>query len=131
MDTVDAGWFVDPVGTFSGRFFDGENWTDQVSDQGVLQIDQDWCSAIDDSKVDDSGVSDSAGAHSSTAGSASYGYDPVILAAPAATQHGGRNDRRQVQIPVSVDRRRGSCHSEPQDLGSPDQRCQGGGLLFL
>lgn len=39
---MEADWYVDPLGRYDGRFFDGEDWTDQVSDSGVLATDPDW-----------------------------------------------------------------------------------------
>jgi hypothetical protein len=39
---MDADWYVDPVGRFHGRYFDGARWTDQVSDDGTLAVDPDW-----------------------------------------------------------------------------------------
>jgi|GEM_PF-2300342 len=39
---MEAGWFVDPLGRFDGRLFDGAQWTDQVSDGGLLSTDPDW-----------------------------------------------------------------------------------------
>lgn len=40
MPTAD--WYVDPLGRFEGRYFDGESWTNQVKDRGRLVIDPDW-----------------------------------------------------------------------------------------
>lgn len=42
MATATKGWFVDPVGRFDGRLFDGQVWTAQVSQDGALTIDPDW-----------------------------------------------------------------------------------------
>ena len=39
---MDADWYVDPLGRFDGRFFDGEKWTERVSDQGSLALDPDF-----------------------------------------------------------------------------------------
>jgi hypothetical protein len=35
-------WYVDPLGRYEGRYFDGEQWTAQVKDRGRLVIDPDW-----------------------------------------------------------------------------------------
>lgn len=35
-------WFVDPLGRFEGRYFDGNQWTDQVSVNGRLTVDPNW-----------------------------------------------------------------------------------------
>lgn len=42
---MEADWYIDPLGRFEGRFFDGEAWTDQVSDRGLLAADPEWPSA--------------------------------------------------------------------------------------
>ena len=39
---MDADWYVDPLGRFDGRFFDGERWTERVSEDGALVIDHDF-----------------------------------------------------------------------------------------
>jgi len=39
---MDADWYVDPLGRFDGRFFDGEQWTERVSDAGALREDPDF-----------------------------------------------------------------------------------------
>lgn len=39
------GWFPDPLERFEGRFFDGEQWTNQVSDDGFQREDPDWQTA--------------------------------------------------------------------------------------
>jgi len=39
---MNADWYIDPLGRFDGRFFDGERWTERVSDDGVLVIDTDF-----------------------------------------------------------------------------------------
>lgn len=39
---MEADWYIDPLGRYEGRFFDGQRWTHQVSDQGVLSVDPDW-----------------------------------------------------------------------------------------
>jgi len=39
---AEAGWYVDPLGRFQGRFFDGVAWTDQVSVDGRLATDPAW-----------------------------------------------------------------------------------------
>lgn len=39
---MDADWYVDPLGRFEGRFFDGERWTERVSDGGAVAIDPDF-----------------------------------------------------------------------------------------
>jgi len=39
---MDADWYVDPLGRFDGRFFDGERWTERVSDGGAVAIDPDF-----------------------------------------------------------------------------------------
>lgn len=46
---MDADWYEDPLGRFDGRFFDGESWTNQVSDNGTLRIDDDFDGEPDDS----------------------------------------------------------------------------------
>ena len=52
---MDADWYVDPLGRFDGRFFDGESWTERVSDKGTAAIDSDFSSttvaAIDESDL--------------------------------------------------------------------------------
>ena len=35
-------WYVDPLGRYEGRYFDGEQWTAQVKDRGRLVLDPDW-----------------------------------------------------------------------------------------
>lgn len=48
---MDPDWYADPLGRFTGRFFDGYQWTDQVSDLGTLRSDPDWPpSSIDDNE---------------------------------------------------------------------------------
>ncbi|MGK0225664.1 MAG: hypothetical protein ACI8XD_000473 [Thermoproteota archaeon] len=42
MVLIDADWYVDPLGRFEGRFFDGERWTERVSDGGAIAIDPDF-----------------------------------------------------------------------------------------
>jgi hypothetical protein len=43
---VPAGWYVDPFGRFSHRYFDGARWTDQVARDGVTAVDPpEWPSA--------------------------------------------------------------------------------------
>ncbi|KAG1648795.1 hypothetical protein GQR58_029574 [Nymphon striatum] len=42
LPTMDADWYVDPLGRFEGRFFDGEDWTAEVSNGGRLAVDPDW-----------------------------------------------------------------------------------------
>lgn len=82
MATATQGWFVDPVGRFDGRLFDGQVWTNQVSQDGRLIIDAEWV---------------------------------VVEPTPAANDEDSRqaserrrgSDRRQVNIDVAVDRRRG------------------------
>ncbi|MEM7094038.1 MAG: DUF2510 domain-containing protein [Actinomycetota bacterium] len=37
-----ADWYVDPLGRYEGRYFDGEQWTDQVKHRGRLVVDPDW-----------------------------------------------------------------------------------------
>lgn len=39
---MNANWYVDPLGRFEGRYWDGSNWTDQVKDRGQLAVDPDW-----------------------------------------------------------------------------------------
>jgi hypothetical protein len=39
MVLMDADWYVDPLGRYEGRFFDGERWTERVSDAGAVAID--------------------------------------------------------------------------------------------
>ncbi len=39
---MDADWYVDPLSRFEGRFFDGERWTERVSDGGAAAIDPDF-----------------------------------------------------------------------------------------
>ena len=39
---MDADWYVDPLGRYEGRYFDGEHWTEQVSDGGIAAVDPDW-----------------------------------------------------------------------------------------
>lgn len=39
---MDADWYTDPLGRFDGRFFDGERWTERVSDGGALATDHDF-----------------------------------------------------------------------------------------
>lgn len=39
---MEADWYIDPLGRFEGRFFDGSRWTHQVSDRGTLAFDPDW-----------------------------------------------------------------------------------------
>lgn len=45
---MDADWYEDPLDRYDGRFFDGENWTAEVSDDGVLKIDEDFPPAGDE-----------------------------------------------------------------------------------
>ena len=55
-------WYVDPLGRYEGRYFDGEQWTAQVKDRGRLVIDPDWDrpapapAASDDLATDETGV---------------------------------------------------------------------------
>ena len=42
FELMDADWYVDPLGRFEGRYFDGAQWTDQVSDGGIAAVDPDW-----------------------------------------------------------------------------------------
>jgi len=45
---VPAGWYTDPFGRFSHRYFDGTQWTDQVARDGVTVIDPpEWPSVPD------------------------------------------------------------------------------------
>lgn len=39
---MEADWYVDPLGRYEGRFFDGEQWTDQVSEGGRRAVDPDF-----------------------------------------------------------------------------------------
>lgn len=39
---MEADWYIDPLGRYEGRFFDGARWTHQVSDRGTLAFDPDW-----------------------------------------------------------------------------------------
>lgn len=39
---MNADWYVDPLGRYEGRFFDGEEWTAQVKERGRLVVDPDW-----------------------------------------------------------------------------------------
>lgn len=39
---MDADWYEDPLGRYDGRFFDGDQWTAQVSANGSLQTDPDF-----------------------------------------------------------------------------------------
>jgi len=39
---MQADWYVDPLGRYEGRFFDGNDWTDQVKENGRLALDPDW-----------------------------------------------------------------------------------------
>lgn len=39
---MNADWYVDPLDRFDGRFFDGERWTEQVSQDGKMVIDPDF-----------------------------------------------------------------------------------------
>ena len=39
---MDADWYVDPLGRYDGRFFDGQMWTERVSSDGRLTLDPDW-----------------------------------------------------------------------------------------
>lgn len=48
---MDADWYVDPLGRYDGRFFDGESWTDQVSAGGNLAIDLDWTPEASDEQL--------------------------------------------------------------------------------
>lgn len=67
MVLMNADWYIDPLGRFDGRFFDGERWTERVSDDGVLAIDNDFPPAASQ-------------------------FDDVASAAPAVKQvHVGRN----------------------------------------
>jgi TM2 domain-containing membrane protein YozV len=43
---VPPGWYTDPFGRFSHRYFDGAQWTDQVARDGVTAVDPpEWPSA--------------------------------------------------------------------------------------
>lgn len=46
-------WYVDPLGRYEGRYFDGEQWTAQVKDRGRLVIDPDWDRPDVDETVDE------------------------------------------------------------------------------
>ena len=37
--TAEPGWYDDPCGRHEHRYFDGEDWSDNVADQGVPSID--------------------------------------------------------------------------------------------
>lgn len=39
---MDADWYIDPLGRYEGRYYDGVRWTHQVSDRGSLANDPDW-----------------------------------------------------------------------------------------
>ena len=39
---MEPDWYVDPLGRFEGRYFDGEQWTDQVKLDGRLAADPDF-----------------------------------------------------------------------------------------
>lgn len=39
---MEADWYVDPLGRYEGRYFDGNEWTDQVKEEGRLALDPDW-----------------------------------------------------------------------------------------
>jgi len=39
---MEADWYEDPFDRYDGRFFDGETWTERVSDGGVLRVDPDF-----------------------------------------------------------------------------------------
>jgi hypothetical protein len=42
MVLMDADWYADPLGRCDGRFFDGERWTESVSDAGAIVVDLDF-----------------------------------------------------------------------------------------
>ncbi|CAN5599057.1 hypothetical protein BH24ACT5_BH24ACT5_06860 [soil metagenome] len=39
MTTHPAGWYPDPMGRFEHRYYDGANWTDNVSTNGQPSTD--------------------------------------------------------------------------------------------
>lgn len=82
-----ADWYVDPLGRFDGRFFDGVDWTDQVSDGGHLLLDPDWPPATP-------------AVNTSIDRPVSVGPDPT----PAIERRYG-GDRRQMNAPSGPDRR--------------------------
>lgn len=64
---MDADWYVDPLDRFDGRFFDGERWTERVSQDGKVAIDPDF-PPVDADRPDDSvgfgdEVGDESGGH--------------------------------------------------------------------
>ncbi len=115
---MSSGWFVDPLGRFDGRFFDGTQWTNQVSSDGSAAIDPDWPPAASPSGVvADTDTDTDAG---STAVDTDAADDQVqdsddegaIESAQPERRSGG--DRRQVDMLVRVDRRRGQRrHGKP------------------
>jgi hypothetical protein len=88
--SVDAAWYADPLKRFSGRFFDGVQWTDQVSQDGRLCTDPDWppaaSRAVDDEPPTTARVVDD---------------EPPVASARSSTTVPERRvpgDRRQVDI---------------------------------
>lgn len=43
---MDADWYEDPLRRFDGRFFDGQKWTERVSENGALRVDPDFPPAL-------------------------------------------------------------------------------------
>ncbi len=84
-------WYVDPLGRYEGRYFDGERWTAQVKDRGRLVIDPDWDRPI-------AATTDAAG--SNQIGDGQTGENETG-AGPSATPEFDTNDHNAVE-PIST-----------------------------
>jgi hypothetical protein len=40
MSTTDPGWYRDPTGRYADRYWDGQQWTDQVNSGGANAVDE-------------------------------------------------------------------------------------------
>ena len=74
---MDADWYEDPLGRYDGRFFDGDRWTERVSDDGVLTVDPDF-------PPTDSGADESAGSTDDAAD------EFPVITSPAVAEVGGQ-----------------------------------------
>lgn len=96
-----ANWYVDPLGRFQGRFFDGNEWTDKVSLHGRLATDPAWPPTAE--PVQPVLQADVEATPAQTAG-VSGSAEAVSTAAP---ERRAGIDRRQVNLPGAPNRRVG------------------------
>lgn len=96
-----ANWYVDPLGRFQGRYFNGTDWTAQVSVNGRLATDPDWPPTT--APVQPGPEADV----NATSGRAVTSSGTPDAANAARPERRSGIDRRQVNLPGSPNRRVG------------------------